>query len=263
MGNLERIEKSRASAVQVDLFLLRPSAEGGAMPYLRKYFLLFSAAAMVFFAAREVQASVDYCQVIDVSGKAEILEADGIRWLPLEAPKFLKGGDKIRTQGKSYTEISTSPDFSGLLRLGVDSEAEVMGEDLARFFLRKGMLLILREEDSNVPGEHAREEMRFQIFTPDMAVSLLEGGCSVSVSEKGSWVRVFGEEVKAGPLRPLKNKPSLRVEEDFKYFISSRAGLGPLGPSRMYYSDYTDWQFWMKKCYALKDARAKDFLAKE
>ena len=233
------------------------------MRFLRKYSALFLTSLVVILASGEAWASVDYCQVINVSGKAEIFEAAGAGWFPLEAPKFLKGGDKIRTQGKSYAEISTSPDFSGLLGLGVDSELEVMGEDLARFSLRRGVLLVFREEDSNVPGEPAREDLQFQIFTRDMAVSLLEGGASVSVGEKGSWVRVFGEEVKAGPLRPAKNKPPFKVEEGFKYFISHREGLGPLGPLRMYYSDYTDWQFWMKKCYALKDARAKDFLAKQ
>ena len=88
------------------------------------------------------QAFIDYCQVLDTGGKAEVQEAGSARWQPLLAPRFLKGGDKIRTFEKSYAEISTSYDFSGLLKIGANSELEVLGEDFARFFLRRGFFFV-------------------------------------------------------------------------------------------------------------------------
>ena len=220
-----------------------------------------AAAAVLCAAPVEFRASIEYCRVIDVSGKAEILESGGQRWVPLSVSKFLKGGDKIRTAEKSYAEISTSPDFSGLLKLGGDSELEIIGDDLARFFLRGGALFVLREEDSNVPGKHTREEALFQIFTKDMSISFLQGGCLIGAFEKGSWVRVFSEHAKVGPFRPGKEKEDFKiVREGFKYFMTDSKKAGVSGPIRMHYPDYIEWQYWMKKCYDRKDARAQGAL---
>ena len=218
----------------------------------------------LFFFAQNAQASVDYCQVLNAGGKTEFLEAGNVRWLPLSAPKFLKSGDKIRTADKSYAEISTSSDFSGLLKLGANSELEVMGEDLSRFFLRKGVLFVLREEDSNVPEKQAREEVLFQIFTEDAIIGLLQGGCSAGVSEKGTWVHVYSEHVKIEPLHSGKQKNDFRfLREGFKYFMARSQNKEFQNSGRMHYGDFIEWQLWIKKCYERKDARAKELLVKK
>ncbi len=200
---------------------------------------------------QDTWAAVDYLRVIESRGTVEILEADGIQWKPLILSGSLRGGDKIRTVGQSYVEFSTSTDLSGLLRLGVNSQMEVMGDDLARFILRQGTLLVLREEDGNVSGAQKKEDFIFQIFTPDTLVGFLNGGCSVHVSEKGTRVYVFSESVNAG---------AKIVTEGFKYFVSRSGLIKTSGPSRMHFGDYKEWQTWIKKCYDRKDALTRQFL---
>jgi len=219
---------------------------------------LFLAAAFLC-VSRAAFASVDYCRVIDVSGKAEVLESGSARWLPLSAPKFLKGGDQIRTSGKSYAEISTSADFSGLLKLGADSRLEVLGEDLARFFLEEGVLMVLREENDDSPESRPAETVLMQILTQDLSAGLLSGGCSVSVTAKGTWVRVFSESVRVTPTaRKTREAVQHDLPEGFKFF-SARAGkIDTLGPLRLYFSDYADWQFWVRQCYERQDARSDE-----
>ena len=227
----------------------------------RVFFLIFL--GLVLWSPRS-SASIEYCRVIDVSGRTEILESGSAAWAPLGAPRLLKGGDKIRTADKSYAEISTSDDFSGLLRLGANSQMEVMGEDLARFFLRRGMLMALREEDDDTLVGRPAEKLLLQIFTRDLSAGILLGGYSVSVSDRGTWVRVFSEHAHARIFMKENKKAAefKRIPEGFKYFWGSDDEIGPLGPSRMYYSDYTEWQFWVRKCYERQDARSDALILK-
>ena len=197
---------------------------------------------------------MEYCKVVEITGRVEIQEAGGDVWRPLSAPRFLRGGDKIRTFGKSRVEFSASADYSGLMRLAPDSSLEVMGEDLTRFFLSRGIFSVLREEDGGAPGLRRREDSVFQVFTPDMAANLLQGGISVSVYENGTCLRVFSERAKAGLFNGRKEKIfSLVVAEGFKLFTRASSKPGAACPTRMRFADYGQWQSWMQDCYQRKD----------
>ena len=221
-------------------------------------------AAALVFGPEKVSASVEYCKVIDVSGTAEILESGSALWRPLAVPKLLKAGDKVRALEKAYVEFSTGDDLSGLMKLGGNSEFEVMGEDLTRFFLRKGIFFILREEDGSIVGKQGKEQTLFQIFTKDLIVSFLGGGSSVSVNDKGTWVRVFSEHVRANPFDNVSTSEGVlrTVTEGFKFFMKAPPEPTVAGPMRMNFSDYSSWQFWMRQCYQRKDALSQKFLTK-
>ena len=234
------------------------------MRFLRFFSLLPLFVAPLFFGIREARASVDYCKVTEIFGRVEIQESGGDRWLPLLVPRLLRGGDKLRTFQRSHAELSASADCSGLMHLGSDSKLEVMGEDLTRFFLRRGIFFILREQDGNALSLQRREEALFQIFTPDMAVDFLQGGISLHVDENGTWLRVFSEHAKAGSFNVRNEKVfSLMVAEGFKLFMAASSNPSTAHPTRMHFADYRQWQSWVKECYDKKDGLERNFLAKD
>ncbi len=203
-------------------------------------------------------ASIEYCKVIDISGNAEIQFSGSERWMPLSAQVLLKGGDKIRTPQRSYLELATSTDLSGLMLLSGNSVLEVMGDDLTRFFLRRGALSVLREGDGDIARRVSGEENLIQIFTPELVVNILQGGMSVSAYANGSWVRVFSEQVRIDPFGAGRQKLLSRtVSEGYECFADASSTKAPQEALRMSYSDYKDWQFWARKCYKRKDDMAQ------
>ncbi len=212
-------------------------------------------AAGIILAPAAASASVEYCKVVEVFGRAEIQEAGG-EWRPLAAARLLKGGDKLRTFEKSYADLAASSDLTGMMRLGPNANLEVMGDDLTRFFLRRGSFFVLREQDG--AGPRRKEESLFQIFTRDLVADLLGGGISVTVLEKGSLLCVYSEHAKASLFGAKREKLySQTVSEGFKVVLE--ASRKPAPPTRLVFSDYSSWQFWMRKCYDRKDLLAKSF----
>lgn len=210
--------------------------------------------AVLLLAPASAPASVEHCKVIEVFGRVEVQEAGG-EWRPLAVPKLLKGGDRIRTFEKSYADLAANSDLSGLMRLGPDANIEVMGDDLTRFFLRRGSFFVLREKHDARPLR--KDEALFQIFTRDLVADLLGGGLSVTVLGKGSLLCVYSESAKASLFGAKREKLYAQtVAEGFKIVMESTKK--PAALSRLTFSDYSSWQFWMKKCYDRKDLLAKN-----
>ena len=224
--------------------------------------------AAFFFAASWLcpwaHSAQDYCRVLEAEGKVEILKMNAAEWLPLTKENFIKGGDTIRTSVESHVEFSTKPDFSTLLRLNNSSEAKMMGDDFTRLDLRRGTLSILREPDSGVFAADVKESGLFQIFTKNVTISFLQGGCSVSLLNAGILVQVFAENVKIRrPIFPERKTNFKTVTEGFKYFIPNSKGKLPVELVRMPFGDYAPWESWARSCYKRKDARAEDLLIKK
>lgn len=217
------------------------------------------AAALVFlFWAAPAFASIEYCQVIHVSGHVEIQTAGDPRWRPLAAPRLLAGGDKLRAFSKSYAELSSSRDFSALMMLSAESEVEVMGDDLTRFFLRRGGFAVLYEEEV---GEPRPKGEFFQVLTKQFTVRLDRGGAAVTAFAGGSAVRVFAETARVDS-SAVKGKGFSRiVPEGFRFFAPTGVSQ-PAEPARMQYADYKDWQAWVRRCYKRKDDRTEAQLLK-
>ena len=139
-----------------------------------------------------------------------------------------------------------------------------MGDDFTRLDLRRGTLSILREPDSGVFAADVKESGLFQIFTKNVTISFLQGGCSVSLLNAGILVQVFAENVKIRrPIFPDRKADFKTVTEGFKYFIPNSKGKLPVELVRMPFGDYAPWESWARSCYKRKDARAEDLLIKK
>ncbi len=219
----------------------------------------------IFFLAQtdSLEAGADVYRVIHLSGKAQVLDATSGQWKFLAIGDRLKSRDRVRTVGKSAVDFSRGEDLTGLLRVGVETEVEVMGEDLSRFFVRRGLLFVLLEDENNLETQESQTALHFQVFTPDLTVSFLQGGCSIAVSEKGTLVRVFSEKVSVETLGSKNKKRAARMVLEGHQFFWNKAASLTYSSSRMVFAEYMDWKYWMLQCYAFKDKRVQDTLVKK
>ncbi len=210
--------------------------------------LLIPFYSLFFLLGLAFSSEIEFVRVLEVSGKAEVLRSSSGRWAPLSEGTLLQKGSKIRTKHKSTVQIAFDRDLVSVAKLEENSRLDILSSPSGGFSLERGQLFLFREnesgKDENVP--------RFRVLTQDAQVAMGLGGCIIELFKTGTSVRVFGERV--GVVNRLKksvkSKPNV-IDEGFRFLID-REAAGVLS-ERMKFSDYAEWQMWIKKLYQNKD----------
>ena len=186
--------------------------------------------AALFLLGDVARADIEYWKVVEVSGPVEMKSPLETEWKSFSAPFYLKKGSLLRTGKDAWVDLSLNRQWDSFLRLNGDSELEFPENPPNAVRLKKGSLFVLME------GESAADTLH--IFSSGISARLLLGGLAVAASETGATFKVFSESVDLV-------ESARTLEEGWEW----TAG----GTRRMEFSDYTDWQQWVRKSYERKD----------
>jgi ferric-dicitrate binding protein FerR (iron transport regulator) len=206
------------------------------------FFLIFIALNALFFSAIGWGADSDTLRVTGLSGIAEFLPPGAIRWRPLSKDMVLARGTKVRTGDKSVAQILLEPGFRSGMLLREDSRLEIQDYAPGRFFLAKGAVFIIREEDNR--------PFPFRISARNAAVDMRQGGCEIRVFQESVLVKVFGDSVFVAASVSGARSVRREVKEGDKIWVREDADQVF---QRMNYPDYVDWLAWVKIFYKQKD----------
>ncbi len=200
---------------------------------------------LFFISHRDVFGrSIEYVKVIEVSGAAQSLSPVSASWKAIRKNTFLKNNTKIRTAEQSIADFGFDGRLENVARLGEGSTVDFLAVSPIKIFLEKGSLSIF-SEGNRLPGA-------VKVVTKDMSVEVKLGGCVVSVSDRGTTVKVFSDKVELTDFARHKSGIKTRtVREGFQFIcgLSHPEGV----TERMKYADYTGWQGWIKQLYERKD----------
>ena len=217
-----------------------------------KFFILIP---FIFFLSGIAAAGeIEYAEVLNVVGSAEVLTPPNLTWKPLQKNTILGKGSKIRTEERSSVEIGFDANFENAARLGENSRLSLLGELPFKVLLGKGELFIFCE----YPIHHNA----LRILTKDALIQLKLGGCAVIASGKGTLIKVFTDRVQVSNLK--HHRPGFEsriIEEGFRFLVSAASPRAAF--RRMTYADYADWQVWIRNLYERKDDRMAELLEKE
>lgn len=237
----------------------------GKYPDLKR---IFWAALFFLILIRPADAAMDYFKVLDISGNVEIRRTPTSVWMPVRSGDLLTPRMQVRTSEGSWAEFSFSGDLSELARLDSLSEMEVAPGPTPSIKLKRGSFMMLREKDEVDPTAYKRDIKAFEVFVGSKKIRAERSGFQVSADRGRSWIRVFSDKVWVIDYIYLKEKEKtpriVGVSEGFKLPLEYLSGIEkkPV-PDRMIFSDYSDWQTWVRRCYERKDDRQADLLEKD
>ena len=197
-----------------------------------RFFCLILSAAAAFISCSPAWAGLEYWKVAEVSGLCEIAETPASGWHPAETPFFLKKGASIRTGNDASVEIMLNRSLESVLHLSGNTQVDFLERSPQTLRLKKGSLFVLMEAPADA----------LQLSTPHSEVSLTLGAAAIESGASGDTIRVFSESVQ------VQSRP---VPEGLKVQVPAAGALPEA--QRMVFSDYADWQRWIKKNYEQKD----------
>ena len=193
--------------------------------------LFFAAAAVLFIWSSFAHADIEYWKVVEVTGFAQMKSPVEPEWKALSAPSYLKRGSLVRTGKDGAVDFSLNRQWDSFLRLSADSEMQISEKSSEEVRLKKGSLFVLLEaEPVSAPP--------LRLVLPQPVFILSSGGLAAAVTETGTELKVFGETAQ------IEGVPEA-VEEGWGW-TDGRTW-------RMDFSDYADWQRWVRKTYDRKD----------
>ena len=175
-------------------------------------------------------ADIEYWKVVEVTGLAQIKSPAEAAWKDLAAPFYLKRGSVLRTGKDSSVDLCLNRQWDSFLRLNENSELEFPEKIENGIRLKSGSISALLEKEST--------DDSLRIFLPDLVLKLSTGGLVVSASGSGTTLKVFSEFVEVEGIA----KP---IQEGWEWTQGRTR--------RMDFSDYTNWQLWVRQSYERKD----------
>lgn len=191
--------------------------------------LLFVGAGM--FLPSEAYSEIESWKVVDVGGASDVLAPSEKDWKPLAIHRLIQDGSQVRTGKKGSVDLVLNRGWESVIRLNPGSQVTFVSLSPHRLRLEKGSLYALLEAP----------EDRLQVASPQGMVRMGQGGLSLEASPEGERIRAFGDQIQIG---------ENTLEEGMQWTLAARTD--PV-VSRMNFSDYEDWQRWVKKNYARKD----------
>lgn len=195
-------------------------------------------------------ADIESFRVLALEGSVEVQSAAGA-WKPAAAQAVLRKADRLRTGAGSWAQLAFDRDLHGGARLGPQSQLRLVSVVPPRLALEKGTLLVHRSGESDglsdPPDRRSISPAPLTIEAGALEVGVRWGGAGVELAASGPLVRVYDERAQ---IARRSGEEPLTVHEGFRY-EAARKGPGAL--FRMEYSDYLDWQDWMRRLYELKD----------
>ncbi|OGW83226.1 MAG: hypothetical protein A3C47_02005 [Omnitrophica bacterium RIFCSPHIGHO2_02_FULL_51_18] len=230
------------------------------MPHLHKlsisgFIFLFAACAAPLNALE-----IEYAKVFDVTGSVKFAGFKSGRWQPLLRNLLLKSGTRVKTGNQSSVQIKLNRDFTGVLKLSPNSYLELKNEPPNKIYLEKGDLFVICEADTEAAP--AAGSGALQVSTKDLLMEIRQGGCIISVSDRGTWLKVFQEKVEAAHVLADRTKTKTwTVHEGYQLHAKSSGAHTSL--KRMQYENYDAWQVWIRGWYDHKDKIAAEKMRKE
>lgn len=224
-----------------------------------------SASLVFFFSFVGCLASIhaleiEYAKVFEVVGSAKFSGLKNGRWEPLPRNTVLRSGSRIKTGDGSSVQIKLNRNFTGALKVSPNSYLEFKNEPPNKIFIEKGDVYVIREMDPEIV--RPAESGVLKISTKDLLIEIKQGGCIVSVTDQGTWLKVFQEEVSAIPLLANRAKTRARIVHEGTALYAKRSPA-QISSKRMRYEDYDAWQVWIRSWYGHTDKVAAEKLRKE
>lgn len=219
-------------------------------------FFLFTAVSLNPLYAIDIE----YAKVFDVVGNAKFIGYKSGNWKPLAQNLRITSGTRIKTASQSSVQIKLKRDFTSVIKVSSSAYLKFKNEPPNKIYLEKGDLYVILEPDTETapaPGEAV-----LQISTKDLLIEIRQGGCIVSVTEKGTWLKVFQEKAQVTHVLPDRTKTKTWTVYE-GYALHAKSLQAQTSLKRMQYSDYDAWQGWIRGWYEHKDRITAEKLRKE
>src|SRR3989338_5570833 len=152
---------------------------------MKKLFIVSGVFFFALFSLTALQAvEIEYAKVFDVTGSAKFVGLKSGSWKPLSQNLVLKSGTRIKTGSQSSAQIRMNRDYSSVIKISPNAYLKLKNEPPNKITIEKGDLYVIREADSETKAPAEQDVL--QISTKDLLVEIKQGGCIVSVTDKGT-----------------------------------------------------------------------------